>query len=261
MRVAMVGAGNIATGLSRALVKAGHEIPEVFSRTLQHAERLARELGARAVTDPPELGGDADAYVLAVGDGALAQVARRLPRAVRENKVVIHTSGSAPTDALGKIAAHHGAMYPLQAFSRGRETGFAGIPLLLEASDGTSRETVTALAESLDGDARWARPGERAWARLAAVFACNFVNHCYGISAELLARAGLPFGAVGPLMAETLGRALEMGPGAAQTGPARDGDMGTIEAHLGMLRADGPLRDVYRAMSTSIIAATGKEGR
>ena len=41
MKIALIGAGNLATNLGRALVEAGHTVCQVYSRTLASAETLA----------------------------------------------------------------------------------------------------------------------------------------------------------------------------------------------------------------------------
>ena len=51
MKVTLIGAGNLATNLGKALFKAGHDIVEVYSRTMSSAETLAHQLNAKATAD------------------------------------------------------------------------------------------------------------------------------------------------------------------------------------------------------------------
>ena len=46
MKIVFIGAGNLATHLSQALSKAGHDIVQVYSRTKDAAHILARKIGA-----------------------------------------------------------------------------------------------------------------------------------------------------------------------------------------------------------------------
>ena len=45
-RIFMIGAGNVATHLSQALQKNGHEITQVFSKTQSNAASLSKNLVA-----------------------------------------------------------------------------------------------------------------------------------------------------------------------------------------------------------------------
>ena len=44
-RIFMIGAGNVATHLSQALQKNGHEITQVYSKTQTNAATLSEKLG------------------------------------------------------------------------------------------------------------------------------------------------------------------------------------------------------------------------
>ena len=93
---------------------------------------------------------------------------------------------------------------------------------------------------------------DRKQLHLAAVFACNFCNHCFALSAELLQKHGLPFSVMYPLINETVSKAMKMPPVQAQTGPAVRGDENVMQKQQQLL-ADQPLmRDIYRLMSQSI---------
>ena len=70
----------MATNLGKALWRAGHDIKEVYSRTMASAEALACKLGARATNDLASVESGADVYILAVKDSALEGVAGALAR-------------------------------------------------------------------------------------------------------------------------------------------------------------------------------------
>ena len=65
MKVATVGTGNMATGLGRQFVKAGHEVI-VGSRDPERAKAKAEEIGASGHGTYPEAIAQADAFLLAV---------------------------------------------------------------------------------------------------------------------------------------------------------------------------------------------------
>ena len=74
MKIVLIGAGNLATHLGKALKEAGHDICQVYSRTLASASVLAQALVSDATDDLTLLADDADAYVISVKDSALDQV-------------------------------------------------------------------------------------------------------------------------------------------------------------------------------------------
>ena len=93
---------------------------------------------------------------------------------------------------------------------------------------------------------------DRKYLHLSAVFACNFVNHCYEIAAEILHQHDIPFEVLQPLIDETARKIHMLSPRVAQTGPAVRYDKNVIEAQLNLL-ADSPLwQEIYERMSESI---------
>ena len=72
--IVLLGAGNLATSLGLALQRAGFSVAQVYSRTQTAAETLAVRLGATAINSLESLSADADVYLLALKDDALASV-------------------------------------------------------------------------------------------------------------------------------------------------------------------------------------------
>ena len=55
MNISIIGAGKVATHLSNALQYIGHNIIEVYSRTVLSATTLAHQLNCKAVTEIEEV--------------------------------------------------------------------------------------------------------------------------------------------------------------------------------------------------------------
>lgn len=49
MKIALIGAGRLATNLGRALFEAGHDVVQVYSRTLKSASELALTIDAEPI--------------------------------------------------------------------------------------------------------------------------------------------------------------------------------------------------------------------
>ena len=231
MKIAMIGRGRVATHMSKALLKAGHGVVSVNSRTLE------------------ELPQDADVYIIAVKDSALQDVIRQLTNLLKTKNdapLIVHTAGSMPLSVFEGYAENGGVFYPMQTFSMEREVDFREIPLFIEGKDKRIRE----LAESISEHVYELSSDDRKYLHLAAVFACNFTNHCYTLAAEVLEKKGLPFDVMLPLVDETARKVHELHPHDAQTGPAVRGDENVMNAQAALL--DGRNKEIYELLSKSI---------
>ena len=251
MNIVFIGAGNVATHLAKALYRAGHEIVQVYSRTSYAADRLADLFECAATTNIDDVCNYADAYIFAVKDSVLgelsAALARRLP-----DKLFIHTAGSMGVEVLG--VGRGAVLYPMQTFSRDREVNFADVSVFVEALRQDDLEVVRSLAKDLTEKVYELSGEERRSLHIAAVFCCNFANHCYALSEKVLGRHGIPFDVMLPLVDETARKVHEMSPVKAQTGPAVRWDENVMARHMEMLKDDERMLDIYRTMSESIHA-------
>ncbi|MNV56055.1 hypothetical protein D3C71_1483230 [compost metagenome] len=87
---------------------------------------------------------------------------------------------------------------------------------------------------------------------LSAVFACNFVNHLYTLSNEILQKNELDFEILRPLIMETAEKVQDAFPVDVQTGPAIRNDEQTITRHKELLDDMPELKDIYETLSKSI---------
>jgi predicted short-subunit dehydrogenase-like oxidoreductase (DUF2520 family) len=251
MQIVLIGAGKLATNLAHALRLAGHRLICVYSRTLESAQQLADKLDCPAVSDVSLLPAEADLFVFAVKDDALAMLVPQVVKG-REEQLFVHTAGSMPMSVFQDSAHHYGVFYPMQTFSKERLVDFREIPVFIEGSDTATVDTLRLLAESISSRVCQLSTDERRYLHLAAVFACNFANHCYALSAALLERHGLSFDIMLPLIDETARKVHTLHPFDAQTGPAVRYDEQVIGSQMQLL-ADNPLvRDIYALLSRSI---------
>lgn len=251
MKMILIGAGNLATNLGKALLAAGHDILQVYSRTYESAKALADIVGAEPLTDINQVRGDADIYILSVKDSVLAQLIPALCKG-KESKVFLHTAGSMPMNVFEGMALHYGVLYPMQTFTKAKEVDFSVIPCFIEANDDFAKEQIGGLAHQLSRKVYELSSDDRKYLHLAAVFACNFVNHCYAISQEILQKHGIPFDVMLPLIDETAAKVHELSPKDAQTGPAVRFDENVIRKQASLLKDNPLLKDIYERLSVSI---------
>lgn len=248
--ISLIGSGNVATHIGHALAKAGYRINGVFSRTLAAAQVLAGTLHCDA-TDHLEALPEADCCLFAVKDDALPSLAARWG-ALHPDSFCLHTAGSVPMDIFEGKVENYGVLYPMQTFSKTRQVDFHAIPCFIEANAPETLDKVTQLARSVS-DRVYVLPSERRrWLHLAAVFACNFSNHCYDIAARLLEKEGIPSDSLLPLIDETAAKVHELPACKAQTGPAVRFDRNVIDRHERMLADNPELRRIYELLSQHI---------
>ena len=256
----MIGAGNLATNLGKALQNAGHDIVQVYSRTWEHAQQLATIIGGAATDDLDSIVDTADVYIFSLKDSALGDVVPKVSKGKAE-KLMIHTAGSMPMSCFEGMAVHYGVLYPMQTFSKQREVDFRSIPCFIEGNDSLAKQNIRALAESISGRVYEMSSDDRRFLHLAAVWACNFTNHCYEVSAEILRKHDVPFDVMLPLIDETAAKVHDMEPIDAQTGPAVRFDDNVIRAQAALMRDNPILKDLYERMSMSIHLAAQKYGK
>lgn len=250
MKIVLIGAGNLATHLGKALHAAGHDMVQVFSRTMQSAETLASLLDAEPLTDMAQVCDDADVYIFSVKDSALEQLISQLCGG--EKKVFLHTAGSMPMSVFRGKALHYGVFYPMQTFSKQREVDFSIIPCFIEANDEFALKQIESLAGQISHRVYQLSSEDRKYLHLSAVFACNFANHCYAASQELLQQHGIPFDVMLPLIDETAAKVHGMTPKEAQTGPAVRYDENVIGKQIQLLENQPYFQKIYDCMSKSI---------
>ena len=247
-RVVIIGSGNVATSLAHGL--AAHcQVAQIYSRTLAHAQTLASAIGCpHAIDDLQDLLTDADAYIIAVKDDAIADI---ITSTADNGALWIHTSGSTPIDLFAGRREHYGVLWPMQSFSREIVAPLDDVHFFAEASDESTLADLMALGHLMSHNVIEADSVKRRQLHVASVFSCNFANHMWTLASEVLHDADLPFEAMLPLIRTTVDKLDRLSPFQSQTGPAVRHDHQVIDSHLAML--DGDKRELYRMLSDSIM--------
>ena len=241
----------MATHLGVSLQQKGCEVVQVYSRTPESAALLAGMLNVPDVTSLSEVACDADIYIVALKDAVFLEL---LPVIIkgREKALFVHTAGSLPMSLWKGAVSRYGVLYPMQTFSKQRAVNFEEVSFFVEASDAEELKTLKEIAGLLSPRVYEANSEQRKYLHLSAVFACNFANHMYALSAYLLKRQNLPFEAMLPLIDETSRKVHELLPQDAQTGPAIRGDHNVMSSHLELLSDEPGIRELYEKISESI---------
>lgn len=251
-RVLLIGTGRVAFHFGHALKRAGHRIVGIAARNEAAAGSLAAELGTSAYPLNRALP-TADIILIGVSDDAIADVAMNIPIS---DAVVIHTSGASELD---RLLPHpdRAVLWPLISLSPGEAMEFKHVPLVIDANTEFARAIVKELATSLSTEVAELALEQRQLVHAAAAISLNLPLYLLARSQELLEKHGIAPGILIPSFVAMAQRAATIGASNALTGPARRGDLGTIQHHLDRLVDDPELRAAYANLSSMILRAHG----
>lgn len=248
MRIVMIGSGNVATVLAKQLLNAGNEIVQVYSRSLSHAMELANQLNAGYIDSLKDLNTNADLYIIAVADKAIAAIADQLSL---QHKIIVHTAASVSKDVLKNASELYGVIYPLQSIRKTSDAAME-IPLFVDASDAQTEQQLYEIASSISKEVHKADDAMRLKLHVAAVIVSNFTNHLYALAEQYCEKENIPFQLLHPLLIQTAERVQYSSPQQMQTGPAIRNDVATIQQHLDLLKSHPNLQSLYHLLTESI---------
>ena len=246
----LIGAGNLATNLGYALQQTGYICKQIYSRTESSAWELSRHLKCPYTTDLKSLE-NAELYIFAVKDSVLKTLIKNLDSA-NKDALFIHTAGSMSMDVFKGYVPYYGVLYPLQTFSKQRILSFENIPCFIEGNTAYAESILQDLAMALSHQIYKMTSERRRYLHLAAVFACNFVNHCYACAERLLEDVQIPFDVLLPLIDEASQKVHKMSPRQAQTGPAVRYDENILNSQRDLLDNNEELKNLYDIISRNI---------
>ena len=249
IKVSIIGSGNVAQHLIVALQNsiingAELELVQVFSR---QKTALSQLLDFNKITDDWSTLAEADLYIIAVSDDAIATVSEQIPY---KNKLVVHTSGAISLEILASNN-RKGVFYPLQTFTKNKAVDFKIIPICIESQNASDYQLLQKVAQAISDSVFAINSEQRKSLHLAAVFVNNFTNHLYKIGNDICIENNVPFEILKPLIQETAEKIMRLSPNEAQTGPAIRNDIETINAHLSFL-SDENQKNIYTILTQSI---------
>lgn len=251
--VTLIGSGNLAWHLAPALDNAGYPVREVYSRNLERAVALTGKLYDATPTDSLDFrASQSGIFIIALRDDAVSLVAATI--LLPAGAVLVHTSGTLPLSVLGEDATPYtGVLYPIQTFSKTRRISLQEVPILIESPNADVLTLLTHLAKAISKHVSVINSQQRSAVHLAAVFANNFANFMFSQANLLLEQEKLPMNLLYPLIAETTNKVFELGPIQAQTGPARRGDLRTLDKQLVALESQPEIQQIYKVVSQGIL--------
>lgn len=251
-KIVVIGAGNLSEHLTQALYKAGHKILQVYSRTMESAQLLADKVNAQPLNSLMAVDKSADIIIICITDSAIRNILEEL--VTEPHTMLLHTSGSIPLSVFESQFKNVGVLYPFQTFSKFRPVQFDTVPMFVEANTRDNLARVLALGRTISSNVNVADSQQREKIHVSGVFANNFVNYFYSISAQLVKTSGYGFDVLKPLILETAMKAIESGnPKDSQTGPAVRQNTEVIKRHIQLLAPTPDIQNLYTFVSENIL--------
>lgn len=251
-KIVLIGAGNVATHLSQALYENGIQVLQIFSRNLQKATELALQINAKPTNDLSKITDKGTIYIIAVHDDAIREVAEQLAYLKGEKRLFVHTSGATPSTVFKGVFKNYGVFYPLQTFSIDRKANFQNIPICTHTKKKNRIKILEELAQRISPKTYKINDQQRATLHVAAVFVNNFSNHLFHIGEQICEDGNVDFDILRPLIQETTAKVQSNRPIEMQTGPAKRGDVKTIQRHLDYLKDQSHFKDIYELLTANI---------
>ena len=248
MKIAIIGSGNIATFFAKKLTEHGFEIVQVISANPAHAKALAVQYQSSYSTDLSALNQDADAYVFAVKDDVLLEMAQHFQL---HDKLLIHTAGSIQLDELTSMSTQLASIWCVYSINKNHLPIHDSVPLVVQANTPQVLEKVKKVALAISQNLFYLTAEQQSTLHLSAVFANNFVNHILSISERLLESKQIPMEALLPIIQDTVDKLQFSAASKNQTGPAIRHDEKTMKKHLMMLQKEDD-KQIYELISRSI---------
>jgi predicted short-subunit dehydrogenase-like oxidoreductase (DUF2520 family) len=262
-RIAMVGAGNLASALAVSLHEAGYVIEQIISRgrtaSLRRTRGLARQVEASAVTaDGAQIW--ADIVWFCVPDGAIAHAADSLAGAADwRGRVALHSSGALTSDELAvlrKRGAAVASVHPLMTFVRGSRPPMTGVPFGIEG-DRKAERVARAVVLDLRGKPFTVRKAQKGAYHAWGMFASPLLTALLAEGERVAVAAGVSRKAARermlPILTHTLANYSRFGAAGSFSGPIARGDVATVEKHLKVLGKILGGREVYIALARAVL--------
>jgi predicted short-subunit dehydrogenase-like oxidoreductase (DUF2520 family) len=262
LRIAIVGAGNLASALAVSLDRAGYRIEAVIvgsrSSSLTKARRLAKQVNARSVVDWSRF--RADVVWFCVPDSEIARAARSGADKIDwSGKVALHSSGALSSDELAvlrKRGARVASIHPMMTFVRGCRPPFAAVPFAIEGDPAAVR-VARRIVGDLGGVSHAIRKSDKAAYHAWGTFASPLFTALLATSESVALLAGVKRKAARrrmiPILLQTLANYATSDAEGAFSGPIVRGDLETVQRHLRVLRKIPPAAAVYVALARAAV--------
>ncbi|HUW66020.1 MAG TPA: Rossmann-like and DUF2520 domain-containing protein [Spirochaetia bacterium] len=269
--LAFVGTGKVGSALAIRLHQRGYPVAAVYNRTVEKADKVARETGAVVVADPAGAARLARVVFITTSDGVIGTMDGMIKEGggYRQGQVAVHTSGAqraAVLQGAGEAGALTLSVHPLQSFA-GLEAALQNLPGSWFAVEGDEEafELAREMVGDLDGRVFQVDTAAKPLYHAAACVASNYLVALMYLATGWFGEFGLgreeALDALWPLVRGTLNNMEKVGVARALTGPVERGDASTIAGHLAVLASrGGQEEDLYRRLGRYTVGVARAKG-
>lgn len=244
LRVGLIGAGRVGVALARALQNHGHSIVAAHAISDDSKKRVQEFLPATDLQDIADLIKNSQTILFAVPDDVLPGLVEGIAQTIgfKNQQFVIHTSGRfgiGVLDPASKQGALPMAIHPAMTFTGGIADieRLLGCPFAITTTE-ELQPIAAAIVLNMGGREFFVGESDRATYHAALSHSANHTNVVINQSKKLLKEIGIenPGLFLSPLVNTSIENALLMGVDSL-TGPIMRGDIETVRAHIGALKA------------------------
>ena len=223
-------------------------VQDLYSRTPASATQAAAFVGAGRVAASLTEMRAADAWLISVPDGQIAEVAAQLAAAqgpAMQGAVVWHNSGfwsSQALDALHVVGAITASVHPVLSFASPTSAvaQFAGTLCGIEGQ-ADALAVLQPWVQAIGGQGFEIASDKKPLYHAAAVFCSNFTVVLQAVAQEAWRASGVSADLLTPLtqalLQSSVSNVLQMGPQQALTGPAARGDTAVVQHQAEVVQA------------------------
>ncbi len=251
MKIVSIGSGNVAWHFIKRLAERGHDVLQVYSRSMHNARQLSQEVESMAIGSFEDIDLSADVYLICLSDTATADLWKFWKPDLQEDQLIAHSSGIHAVDIQSKVHTQCGYIYPFLSLTKGIETT-TEIPIVVNGSTEYAQSKLFSLAKDISPTTTVINDDQKKQLHITGVIANNFVNHLWHQAELILDEQKLDKALILPLLESMIRKFKEHKAIDIQTGPARRNDQETIEEHLNLIE-DKELKEIYTQITNSII--------
>lgn len=261
-RIAIVGAGSLGTALAVSLRRSGYVVDAIVARrrkrSLSKAKRLAKQVGARVVSDLKDV--KSELVWICVPDSEIAATAALLARDFKgKGRVAFHSSGALSSDelqALRRRGAAVASVHPLMTFVSGSRPSLAGVSFAIEG-DRAAVRVARGIVRDLGGRPYPIKKEQKAAYHAWGAFTSPLLTALLATSERVAALAGVDRRGARrraiPILLQTLANYASFGAPGAFSGPIVRGDVETVSRHLKALQRSTAARDAYSSLARAAL--------
>ena len=226
LNISVIGNGNVGSKLARSIDNLkDFKLLDWYGRNW--INNKIPEKGIDKIKDLKK----SDLYILAVSDNSIDKFFDFIPK----DSLIIHCSGATSINIF-KDYSRSGVLFPLQTISKLNNKLFTKTTFCIEAKNKKDLNLLKKLTLSLGGYNECLNSKQRANLHLSAVWVNNFVNHIIYKGKRICDDNNISFSILKPIIKTTINQILNNDPKEIQTGPARRGDIKTLEKHKELIK-------------------------